>query len=102
MPVCRGFTRAVLLTAALIASTAGTATADTSKSEQTSTLGGALAPVLSPATGPSDNRQANSQLMDKAHTTNWALLDYVGVKDNPEVLKDPGSNGAQAGQPPGE
>ncbi|MFF9899218.1 hypothetical protein [Streptomyces longispororuber] len=71
----------VLVTAVLAASAAGTATADTNKSEQTSALSGPTAPVLSPGTGPSDNVQGNRQLMDKANATNWSLIDYVGLSD---------------------
>ncbi|WP_282793222.1 hypothetical protein [Streptomyces sp. CC224B] len=70
----------VLVTAALAASAAGTAAADTNKSEQTSALSGPTAPILSPGTGPSDNTQGNRQVMDKSNATNWALLDYVGVQ----------------------
>ncbi|MFF9899219.1 hypothetical protein [Streptomyces longispororuber] len=75
-----GLAVTMLLTAALAASTAGTAVADTNKSEQSSALSGPSAAPLSPATGPSGNTQANGQVMDKAGTANWALLDYVGVQ----------------------
>ncbi|MEU2562312.1 hypothetical protein ABZ626_23690 [Streptomyces longispororuber] len=77
----QAFTRSVTfaLAAALTLAAASTAAADTNKSEQTSALSGPTAPVLSPATGPSDNVQGNRQLMDKAHATNWSLIDYTGL-----------------------
>ncbi|WP_282792656.1 hypothetical protein [Streptomyces sp. CC224B] len=76
----RRFAATTLLAAtALAVPTAGTAVADTNKSEQTSALSGPTAPVLSPAAGPSDNAQGNQQLMDKANASNWSLIDYVGL-----------------------
>ncbi|MEU2565049.1 hypothetical protein ABZ626_37845 [Streptomyces longispororuber] len=86
----QALTRSAALTltaAALMLATAGTAAADTNKSEQTSALSGPTAPVLSPAAGPSDNAQSNRQLMDKANATNWSLIDYAGSgKPKPRPL----------------
>ncbi|MFF9896830.1 hypothetical protein [Streptomyces longispororuber] len=79
MPASRRITATALLSATVLALPAvGTAAADTNKSEQTSALSGPTAALLSPATDPSDNTQANRQIMDKAHTTNWTLVDYAG------------------------
>ncbi|MEU2565048.1 hypothetical protein ABZ626_37840 [Streptomyces longispororuber] len=82
MPASRRIAATALLSATVLAlPAAGTAAADTNKSEQKSALSGPTAALLSPATGPSDNRQANGQLMDKAHATNWSLIDYAGTDE---------------------
>ncbi|MEU2558152.1 hypothetical protein ABZ626_02215 [Streptomyces longispororuber] len=88
MPAPRRIAATALLSATvLVLPAAGTATADTNKSEQTSTLTGPTAPILSSATGPSDNAQGNGQVMDKAHTSNWSLIDYknqeAATEDDP-------------------
>ncbi|CAL9304085.1 hypothetical protein [Streptomyces sp. SudanB182_2057] len=63
----------------LALATAGSAVADTNKSQQSFNSSGSTAPLLSPAT-PSrpDNGQSSQQTLDKADTTNWAVIDYVG------------------------
>ncbi|MEV4443397.1 hypothetical protein AB0K09_31260 [Streptomyces sp. NPDC049577] len=81
MPVPRRIAATALLSATVLAlPAAGTATADTNKSEQTSALSGPLAPVLSPAGARFDSGQANGQVMDKANASNWSLIDYVGTR----------------------
>ncbi|WP_282793221.1 hypothetical protein [Streptomyces sp. CC224B] len=72
-----------LAATALMLSAAGTAAADTNKSEQTSAISGPTAPILSPGTGPGDNMQANSQAMIKRNTTNWSLIDYIEIPSLP-------------------
>ncbi|MEU2558150.1 hypothetical protein ABZ626_02205 [Streptomyces longispororuber] len=72
-----------LAASALMLAAAGTASADTNKSEQTSAINGPTAPILSPGTGPGDNTQANQQAMIKRHTTNWSLIDYIETPSLP-------------------
>ncbi|MFF9900469.1 hypothetical protein [Streptomyces longispororuber] len=89
----RRLAAAALVTAtALALSAAGTAVADTNKSEQSSALSGPTAAVLSPAPAHSDSDQANGQLMDKADTTNWSLVDYAG-----SAKKEPKKKGQKKG-----
>ncbi|MFF9901542.1 hypothetical protein [Streptomyces longispororuber] len=79
MPAPRRIAATALLSATVLAlPAAGTAAADTNKSEQASALSGPTAALLSPTSGSSDNRQANGQVMDKANASNWSLIDYAG------------------------
>ncbi|MFF9900468.1 hypothetical protein [Streptomyces longispororuber] len=78
----RSATLALAATALTLAA-AGTAAADTNKSEQTSAINGPTAPVLSPGTGPGDNAQANQQAMIKRNTTNWSAVDYIELPSLP-------------------
>ncbi|GGZ42651.1 hypothetical protein [Streptomyces poonensis] len=68
----------VLLATTTVLAVAGAASADTNKSQQTSTLSGPATPLLSPAAARPDSGQASRQHMDKAHTSNWAVVDYLG------------------------
>ncbi|GHE69335.1 hypothetical protein GCM10018785_42350 [Streptomyces longispororuber] len=61
---------------ALALATAGSAAADTNKSQQTSSISGPTAALLTPGAARPDNGQASQQTTDKTHTTNWALIDY--------------------------
>ncbi|WP_037650442.1 hypothetical protein [Streptomyces flavidovirens] len=70
---------ALLATGAFLLAAAGTAVADTNKSQQTSSVSGPVAAVLSPASARPDNGQASRQLTDKAYTANWSLTDYFGA-----------------------
>ncbi|CAL9304061.1 hypothetical protein [Streptomyces sp. SudanB182_2057] len=82
-------TAAALLTAATALAAAGTASADTNKNQQASSISGPTLPLLSPEGGHRhghpDNGQNSQQLTDKAHTTNWAVLDYVGREGHQEM-----------------
>ncbi|GGY95811.1 hypothetical protein [Streptomyces poonensis] len=69
-----------LATGALGLAATGIASADTNKSQQASNVSGPTAPVLSPAAARPDDGQGSRQTMDKAHSTNWAVLDYLGDK----------------------
>ncbi|MEU2563045.1 hypothetical protein ABZ626_27425 [Streptomyces longispororuber] len=66
------------LVGALVLATAGTATADTNRSQQGSDISGPVAAVLSPASAHADNAQTSRQITDKADTTNWSVIDYLG------------------------
>ncbi|WP_190134759.1 hypothetical protein [Streptomyces longispororuber] len=67
------------VTSALALGTTGSAAADTNKSQQTSSISGATAPLLAHAVAPRpDSGQSSQQSMDKAHTTNWTVIDYAG------------------------
>ncbi|WP_282792263.1 hypothetical protein [Streptomyces sp. CC224B] len=66
------------LVGALVLATAGTATADTNRSQQGSDISGPVAAVLSPAPAHPDNAQTSRQITDKANTTNWSVIDYLG------------------------
>ncbi|GHE43909.1 hypothetical protein GCM10018785_11860 [Streptomyces longispororuber] len=74
-----------LVTGALALAAAGTATADTNKNQQTSSISGPTAPILSPGTGPGDNVQNSGQAMIKRHTTNWSVVDYIELPSLPNV-----------------
>ncbi|GGZ29459.1 hypothetical protein [Streptomyces poonensis] len=63
---------------ALAVAVGGTAVADTNKSQQTSSISGPTAALLSPAAAHPDSSQANRQTTHKADTTNWAVIDYFG------------------------
>ncbi|GGZ42646.1 hypothetical protein [Streptomyces poonensis] len=78
-------TALLALVGALAAAAAGTAAADTNKSQQTSNISGPTAPVLSPGTGPGDNHQSSQQAMIKRHTTNWSVIDYIEAPGLPSV-----------------
>ncbi|GHE43921.1 hypothetical protein GCM10018785_11870 [Streptomyces longispororuber] len=87
-------TATTLLTAALALAAAGTAAADTNKNQQTSSISGPTLPLLSPNGGHHhghpDNGQNSQQLTDKAHTTNWAVLDYVGAAGSHQEMGQKG------------
>ncbi|GGM23381.1 hypothetical protein GCM10010129_79730 [Streptomyces fumigatiscleroticus] len=71
---------ALLVTTVTVAlAAAGTAASDTNKSQQTSNISGPTAALLSPAAAHPDNGQTSRQAMDKAHTSNWAVIDYFGI-----------------------
>ncbi|MGW0316060.1 hypothetical protein [Streptomyces flavidovirens] len=78
----------ILLTVtALTLAGTGSAVADTNKSQQDSAISGPTAPVLSPDASRPDNAQHSRQNTDKAHTTNWSVIDYAGNKKPPRKLR---------------
>lgn len=74
-----------LAAAGIALAAAGTASADTNKSEQTSNISGPTAAVLSPGSGPGDNRQINDQDMIKRNTSNWSVIDYIQAPSLPSI-----------------
>ncbi|MEV0623911.1 hypothetical protein AB0I81_62095 [Nonomuraea sp. NPDC050404] len=66
------------LALAALTTAAGTAAADTNRSDQTSNVSGPTASLLSPGGHRPGNGQANRQRTDKAHTSNWSIIDYFG------------------------
>ncbi|WP_030573494.1 hypothetical protein [Streptomyces aureocirculatus] len=74
-----------LTTGTLALAAVGTAAADTNKNQQTSNISGPTAPILSPGTGPGDNRQSSQQAMIKRNTTNWSAIDYIELPSLPNL-----------------
>ncbi|GHE69329.1 hypothetical protein GCM10018785_42340 [Streptomyces longispororuber] len=70
---------------ALVLTAAGTAAADTNKSQQTSNISGPVAALLSPGAGPGDNHQSSEQNMFKRHTSNWSVIDYIEAPGLPSI-----------------
>jgi hypothetical protein len=74
-----------LAAAGLALAAASTASADTNKSDQKSTISGPIANLMSPNVGPRDSRQANGQTMTKTNTSNFSIIDYFGFDDEVDL-----------------